>query len=217
MKRHLSRVFRLSPLLLLISSSVAVAFYDPNLQRWITRDPFGERGFEALRRSGPYSKGTSGPNAYSFVRNDPNSVLDPFGLSLWVCTSRAFGIIGVSHAYMWDDREETKGDRDCSMQGSSGTHRTHDDSLIGPPPGLGDGFDIWYGPDDSGVSCERIPNSNGKEQKAIDCCRDKSNKGVWFPGLNDCHNPLDNCLGQAGVPPEDIPPHRRFGKNRGVN
>ena len=70
----------------------------------------------------------------------------------------------------------------------------------------------------SGVSCQRIPNSDGKEDKAFDCCEDrhKSNSGIWFPGLNDCHNKTDNCLNEAGVPPEDVPPHKRIGKNRGV-
>jgi uncharacterized protein RhaS with RHS repeats len=170
-----------------------------------------------LRRGRANVRGSDGPNLYTFVRNNPVTKLDPFGLSLWVCTSRAFGIIGVNHAYMWDDREETKGDRDCSMQASSQRGgKTHDKSLIGPPPGSGDGFDIWYGPEDSGISCQRIPNSNGKEDAAIKCCRYKSNKGAWFPGINDCHNPLDNCLGEAGIPSGDIPPHKRFGKNRGI-
>src|SRR5207249_2043202 len=96
-----------------------------------------------------------------------------FGLSLWVCTSRAFGIIGVSHAYMWDDRENPPdGYHDCSMQRSSGNggkgnNATHDDKAIGPPAGLDDGVDIWYGPEESGVTCTRVPNSNAKEQQAI--------------------------------------------------
>ena len=40
-------------------------FYEPNLQRWITRDPVAERG---------------GFNLYSFVRNAPSGLIDPFGL-----------------------------------------------------------------------------------------------------------------------------------------
>jgi len=192
-------------------------FYDPNLQRWPNRDPINELGFQVLHQGAGSATGSSGPNLYTFVSNEPVSAMDPFGLSLWVCTSRASGIIGINHAYMWDDRKETpKGQRDCSMQGSSGKRNTHDDSLKGPKPGVEPGWDIWYGPPDSGVRCERIPNSNGKEADAIKCCRDKANKGVWFPGLNDCHNPLDKCLKDAGISPRDIPPHKRFGKNRGV-
>jgi RHS repeat-associated protein len=39
--------------------------YDPNLQRWIQRDPIGEQG---------------GINLYQFVRNDPVNLVDPWGL-----------------------------------------------------------------------------------------------------------------------------------------
>ncbi|MCW5555347.1 MAG: RHS repeat-associated core domain-containing protein [Verrucomicrobiae bacterium] len=199
--------------------SYGYRFYDPVVQRWLNRDSFGERGFEVLRRGRPNVRGSDGPNLYTFVRNKPVSAVDAFGLSLWVCTSRALGIIGVNHAYMWDDRENPPGHRDCSMQRSSGNggkgdEATHDKNAIGPPPGLGDGFDVWYGPEDSGVTCTRVPNSNGKEQQALDCCRQKANsKPYWIPGLWDCHNPLDDCL--KGIPLE-IPPHPRFGKNNGT-
>jgi len=192
-------------------------------RKWPNRDPINELGFRVLHHGAGSVNGSSGPNLYTFVRNEPVFAMDPFGLSLWVCTSRAFGIIGISHVYMWDDRKETpKGKHDCSMQGSSGNPNTHDDSLKGPLPGSGEGFDLWYGDIDSGVSCQRIPNSNGKEDAAIKCCRDKANKRIWFPGLNDCHNPLDKCLtapppAGAGIPASDIPPHKRFGKNRGVD
>src|SRR5207247_836861 len=39
-------------------------FYDPNLQRWLNRDPAEEEG---------------GINLYGFVGNDPNSWVDPEG------------------------------------------------------------------------------------------------------------------------------------------
>ena len=39
--------------------------YDPNLQRWVTQDPIGERG---------------GMNLYGFVVNDPVNEIDPLGL-----------------------------------------------------------------------------------------------------------------------------------------
>jgi RHS repeat-associated protein len=41
-------------------------FYDPNLQRWLNRDPIGE--FEGI-------------NLYAFVLNSPPSLMDPLGLS----------------------------------------------------------------------------------------------------------------------------------------
>lgn len=49
---------------LLYQSFNAHAFYDPNLGRWITRDPIGESG---------------GQNLYQFVYNNPLSYVDPDG------------------------------------------------------------------------------------------------------------------------------------------
>jgi RHS repeat-associated protein len=45
-------------------------FYSPSWQRWLNRDPIGERG---------------GPNLFAFSNNSPLNSLDPFGLdsSLW--------------------------------------------------------------------------------------------------------------------------------------
>jgi len=40
--------------------------YEPNMARWLTRDPIGERG---------------GLNLYGFVRNDPIDTFDAFGLT----------------------------------------------------------------------------------------------------------------------------------------
>ncbi len=43
-------------------------YYDPNLQRWLNRDPFGEYG---------------GLNLYAFIENEPVIAVDAFGLDLW--------------------------------------------------------------------------------------------------------------------------------------
>src|SRR3974390_22099 len=45
--------------------------YDPNLQRWIQRDPIGERG---------------DINLYRFVANGPVNFMDPYGLSSVIIT-----------------------------------------------------------------------------------------------------------------------------------
>ena len=54
-------------------------FYDPNLQRWLNRDPLGEAGFESLRRKTSVVTG-DGPNLFAFLRNNPTVNVDPFGL-----------------------------------------------------------------------------------------------------------------------------------------
>lgn len=46
-------------------SVVTVAFYSPELGRWMTRDPIGEE---------------DSPNLYVFVRNDPVNNFDPHGM-----------------------------------------------------------------------------------------------------------------------------------------
>ena len=53
-------------------------FYDPNLQRWLNRDPLGEAG---------------GINLYAFCYNDPINMFDPLGLSFW-SSSRSF-VVGT--------------------------------------------------------------------------------------------------------------------------
>lgn len=46
-------------------TTVAQAYYDPGMQRWINRDPIGEGG---------------GRNLYGYVGNNPVTAIDPFGL-----------------------------------------------------------------------------------------------------------------------------------------
>jgi RHS repeat-associated protein len=56
-------------------------FYDPNLQRWLNRDPIGEGGFEVTRSRGP-SVARGEPNRYLFVRNRPTGLIDSDGLDV---------------------------------------------------------------------------------------------------------------------------------------
>src|SRR5438876_750926 len=55
-------------------------FYDPNLQRWLNRDPLGDIGFQVVRKHRnstkqrtflKYGQFWQGPNLYEFVRNEP--------------------------------------------------------------------------------------------------------------------------------------------------
>lgn len=99
---------------LLVSQS-ASAFYDPSTGRWLSRDPIGEPGFQAIQRAtcthlvaapAPPASRTrwitrspvlsdvhrsteiiAGMNLYSFVKNMPTDRIDPFGLSDCSCAS----------------------------------------------------------------------------------------------------------------------------------
>ncbi|HEX4121704.1 MAG TPA: RHS repeat-associated core domain-containing protein [Verrucomicrobiae bacterium] len=61
-------------------------YYDPNLQRWLNRDPNGELGFETARNirrfhlHRPYLDGGATSDLYMFVRNRPPNEIDSFGL-----------------------------------------------------------------------------------------------------------------------------------------
>src|SRR5881296_3662893 len=54
-------------------------FYDPNLQRWINRDPIIERG---------------SLNMYTFVNNDSFRFVDPFGLDFLPCGKIGTNLLG---------------------------------------------------------------------------------------------------------------------------
>jgi RHS repeat-associated protein len=70
-------------------------FYDPNLQRWISRDPLGELGFlhsvPSLdqARVQPRHGATGAVNAYRFLRNAPVVRVDPLGLQEFTCKDLA--------------------------------------------------------------------------------------------------------------------------------
>ena len=50
-------------------------FYDPNLQRWLTKDPIGLRG---------------GRNVFAFVGNNPINRIDPLGLNSYVVNAGGY-------------------------------------------------------------------------------------------------------------------------------
>ena len=60
--------------------------YDPNLQRWIQRDPIGEAG---------------GVNLFQFVGNNPLRYVDPLGLDYW--TVYVTGFSGAAHQVVYGD------------------------------------------------------------------------------------------------------------------
>ena len=84
-----------SIIFLLLTVQAALAWYDPSTQRWLSRDPIGESGFEALRAavqtaSIPASQPSSSRwikrdslSLYTFVNNDPLTTIDPDGQFPW--------------------------------------------------------------------------------------------------------------------------------------
>ncbi len=82
-------------LAVLLASQPALAFYDPSTGRWLSRDPIGEPGFQAIQRLRVISQAsgvasTSGrwihrdradnENRYLFVGNNSVNHIDPLGL-----------------------------------------------------------------------------------------------------------------------------------------
>ena len=175
-------------------------FYSTATGRWLSRDS---------KYEGKVNKATSKQHEleaiYSFADNTPVIKVDRLGKDLWYCTAPAFfDGAWATHAYMWDDRPDEEGpytggqdpSRGCAMQSvlSSGGNSKPKD--IGPPPGFGG--DSWTG--EFGRSCSRIPDSAGKEYKALQCCHRYANIGIWVPYFWDCHTANNHCLRRAGIP-----------------
>jgi RHS repeat-associated protein len=190
----------LTVLALLWAEPLARAYYDPGVQRWINRDPLGEKGFETVRRPREIDM-HDGVNLYSFVLNDPWDNIDSNGLTLWLCSRKSTGFPGVgNHVYFWDDSGALGPGKSCGMSGSSGK------GTPGNPP-----HDT--GPGTPGQDCVAIPTSQDPMYaKGIwDCCEKNANTGVWKPWGNDCHNKVDDCLTPFGIEP---PKHPRLGHPR---
>jgi RHS repeat-associated protein len=75
-------------------------FYDPNLQRWINRDPLGEPGSELARRvmSIQWILPELSPNPYLFCFNTAIGLRDPFGLDAYAdCLQKCKDEAGARH------------------------------------------------------------------------------------------------------------------------
>jgi hypothetical protein len=69
--KQMPKLRRCLPLLALLGSlQITLGYYDPAAQRWINRDPIGERG---------------GANAYAVAANAPITLVDPQGLKPESC------------------------------------------------------------------------------------------------------------------------------------
>jgi len=79
----------------------------------------------------------------------------------------------------------------CGMRGSSGSG---DNSSPKDIP-----------PNEKQSNCNKVPNSDGKEEQLMDCCFSKANEGPWIPGIHDCHNAADKCIKEAGLENPGVP------------
>jgi RHS repeat-associated protein len=183
-------------------------FYDPNLQRWINRDPLRESGFELLRKSGG-GRGSEGLNLYAYIGNNGIGKIDAHGLKIWLCTVAADPPFPTwaRHAYLWDDRPGIDAkSRECGMESSSGSG-SNGNSSGNTGPSDGETANPWHGKGQKGeTECYQVDDSSGKEQAVMDCCRAKANQGVFVPYAHDCHDAADRCLKENGLA---SPPHSR--------
>jgi RHS repeat-associated protein len=163
--------------------------YESTTGRYVQSDPIGLDG---------------GLNTYQFLKANPLGLVDPDGLfglpweprpgwnppmpqapstprgGIFICNRAVEGFPGAgNHSYLWDPGRR----RACSMRGSFGT---------------GQDSEVELGP--SRHSCVKVPDSEGKEDQVMNCCKRTANNGMWVPGINDCHNAAEFCLRTSGLP-----------------
>lgn len=113
-------------LFMLLTAQAALAWYDPSTQRWLSRDPIGEPGFETLRTATAMPKigiqiprtstrwvtrdsvSEGGVNLYEFVQNRPITLHDAHGLiALSPCQQAIADFLTAQDAYLSDpDNQE---------------------------------------------------------------------------------------------------------------
>jgi RHS repeat-associated protein len=188
-------------------------FYDPNLQRWLNRDPIEDLGFIILTGHVPV-RGAVDPNVYLFVANKPVNAIDALGLTLWYCTvpTSSFPTFGIGrHGYLWND---ATGD-ECGQEWSCGSGRT---SSNNGGPGPND-----TNPERKGRVCTPVDGSQGHDAEndaLMQWCHQHANDGAWFPGIHDCHNIVNKCLSHGnlgGVNPGRFHPQPIFSPIPGLS
>ncbi len=76
-------------------------FYDPNLQRWVNRDPLGEGWFDPVRLvlNRDLFGQRQGVNLYTYVGNGPTDAIDPDGRFLLPACCIAWGVFATLDIY----------------------------------------------------------------------------------------------------------------------
>jgi RHS repeat-associated protein len=131
----------------------------------------------------------AGINFYAYVLNGPTNATDPTGLVIKICNRAGWQNLqllfpgGVAnHSYLLD----TRTGENCGRGDQSGKEN----------------------PSSPGTVCVEVPESAGKEDEVMECCRSKNYEGAgwpFFPGLNDCHNTVERCLEKAGLKSPGVP------------
>lgn len=117
----------------------------------------------------------------------PSDFTDPSGTKIKICSRAGWQNLGLpggvsNHAFFYDTRNGQNCDRGDQSEKEN--------------PSL------------PGTGCVDVPSSDGREDDVMACCRKTRNQGIWFPGVNDCHNSIERCLQQSNLPLIDAPAGR---------
>jgi RHS repeat-associated protein len=126
----------------------------------------------------------AGLNLFVYAENSPVIFTDPSGLDVWTCIRLAndwrLDWTGLYHSYLWDDRTGSN----CGR-------------------GEGNKYGKERGPFGPGADlCVKVPNSAGREDAALNCCRENHKTGFFIPKRDDCFNLVENCMKKAGLTPK---------------
>ena len=135
---------------------------------------------------------------FTYTGNNPINATDPTGREIKVCSrdgwegpvTFSFFLGGVfNHSYILN----TITGENCGRGDQSGKEN----------------------PYARGTFCREVPGSAGHESEIMDCCRRTRNKGMWFPGSNDCHTSVARCLKAAGLSNPGVPGGRAGCRGKG--
>jgi RHS repeat-associated protein len=132
-----------------------------------------------------------GWNTFGYVKAKPTVAIDPKGLALWSCLRSCCGGV-ANHAYLYDD--ETS---DCC--GDPGPSRDSTNFIKTCKE---------KGP--NGDTCTLVSLNSGDAKKALSCCDRRTRNSFYWPGQNDCHNRVEECVNELGFVMTTTHSRRRF-------
>ena len=114
------------------------------------------------------------------VQNNPVINIDPFGLELRIYNRPAdgpIGSVGGNHAFLYS----TEIGISQGMGASSGSQGSVNEPI-------------------DGLSYNVVPNPTGiSEADVMTYMESTMNSGIWIPYVNDCHEAIDDTLGNFGM------------------